>query len=104
MKIILTNAYFDRDDIKEPVKYFYDNRLNEKVISGFSKTSTIHIKKVDYEIKENILYNSKPKEGDFYKIGNIGISLSNIENDIVGQFRFTLDYEHEKYYSKVFSI
>ena len=105
MMTIMYNAYYDHDDIHEPVKYVPDRRAVTSFVPDIQKEIQISIMKNTYQIHDSIVNPNQVKEGSFYSIDDINKDFSLLDQENVFlKVRFHMGTRHNIYEATVYSI
>ena len=101
----IRNAYYDINDVENPIKYFYDTSITTKALNEFTRINDVFIKKVTYTINDNYLMSTQQRKGKFYKIGRVDKDIDDHKDaHIMAVFILSLDHQHESIETSVYTV
>ena len=101
----IRNAYYDINDIDDPIKYFYDTSITTKALDDYTRINEVFIRKVTYTIDDNYLMSNQQRKGKFYKIGRVDKDIDDQKDaHIMAVFILSLDHQHESIETSVYTV
>ncbi|CAI2361969.1 unnamed protein product [Moneuplotes crassus] len=105
--LIFGAKYFDFDDYKEPIKKFYDNRLNFLTVPTFKKFFQVLLRKNKVSLSDSILPLGGGQEESFYSIGDYQSDFSFVDSSdpsLLMQFEIRQDTVVDSYERRVYTF